>query len=836
MQKWIRLILIAAISLSTITRIGYSQQLDSAHRGTSPATDSIEHEVRIGIVVAGGVSLGSYQGGMTWALTSLLRALRDSAAMRTSYDLRVRPNVVALGGASAGNINSLLSLNSWCRSKAHLNWRQSLNWAVWGEVGVDQLLPERSQYLTGDGLFSRRFMVDSIKPLIDDALGEAVNESCDVHIATTMTALNRRILSRGNLTVQTQRVVSIVHAFHGDSSRLRLTYPAEDIRQDPKFISQVYLTERRRRPRFDLSGRFDVPRDMMFVQSLASSAIPGVFGPIALHYFPSLSDEKGSTTCLPDPQQTGFCAEESSDLFVDGGVFDNTPIALTRHLLERTIPRDSASWPTPILIYVDTDRERGPAVETRNVISAGRAMGFGGVTALLSSAIPTARQYELQGAIRREAEGGADVVSALPDGRQIRLAGGKVSSSVAQLAVTSRRYPLYGGEVGAFGAFIDKRLREYDFLQGIYDGAYVLAREVLCRDTTSTRDACTIKFHRRILTEKALGLTVSDSAFLSCLLEFDYAAVRPYSLCQNARNVALPGDAALRVRRMQFLALQLSRTEEFCRKVKSLSRVLCSSHLYAALDTLGANAEYRVELDFKPGADDWTTIEDLRKKGLTGKRAYLQQDQFWDELANRIADRAFIVEAGKSEADGGHKGWARLAGYAVHALTIPYKRDAHRWFETRSQSEWSKLTPDYLTFTPQSSALGVGYRLLKDIRPGHSFPIGDMRVMRVRIPNDRVKVLASAHTGYNYQRPSFLFSGFFVGPGVSGCFCKSADYRAFAPTVRVSVSTLFQRVSIGLEQPVGRYPQRFVGFNAARRAFSFQINDIPGLLYWNFRR
>src|SRR5258707_15862737 len=61
---------------------------------------------RVALTLSGGVSLGSYEAGLTWAAVRYLRAVD-----RTT-------DLVAVTGASAGGIKALMAAPVWCEDPA----------------------------------------------------------------------------------------------------------------------------------------------------------------------------------------------------------------------------------------------------------------------------------------------------------------------------------------------------------------------------------------------------------------------------------------------------------------------------------------------------------------------------------------------------------------------------------------------------------------------------------------------------------------------------------------------------------------------------------------------
>src|SRR5690348_560878 len=93
----------------------------------------------------GAISVGSYEAGVDWVMVEMLRiAAQDRAWRRDILGSADRPlRLAAAAGASAGNINSVLSALTYCAAlkKEPLSAPASLFWKVWVGVGIEQLFP-----------------------------------------------------------------------------------------------------------------------------------------------------------------------------------------------------------------------------------------------------------------------------------------------------------------------------------------------------------------------------------------------------------------------------------------------------------------------------------------------------------------------------------------------------------------------------------------------------------------------------------------------------------------------------------------------------------------------
>ena len=106
------------------------------------------------LTISGGVSLGTYESGLAWTLVRL-----GKGALTTEELGRQRvPSILAITGASAGSLNSLLAGALWCEASddtTNLSVDQNLLREAWVSVGLDALLPSKpNTYVPDDGLLA----------------------------------------------------------------------------------------------------------------------------------------------------------------------------------------------------------------------------------------------------------------------------------------------------------------------------------------------------------------------------------------------------------------------------------------------------------------------------------------------------------------------------------------------------------------------------------------------------------------------------------------------------------------------------------------------------------
>ena len=417
--------------------------------------------------ISGGISLGAYQAGVNWAmLQAFQQAWRDS-----SYPID-RVELATVTGASAGNINTLFWATEWCRrlpASGPLPPADStLFWNLWVErADVHHLLPSVLEDSAELGLLDRRPLVGTLVDDLTRRSTETRDAACTMPIGITLTSVRPELLEvpRARFAIQTQRFATLFRAENAatpDGRRLR--FMPLDLK--PGFAASRFgMTFRMR------SG----PDGIAFAQLVdavrASSSFPFAFSPV------ELVDSTGPR------------------LFMDGGVFDNNPVALALALYDNRV--DSRREPTVVYVNPGLRRplDQGDDAARRDVRVAG---GLTPAVTLLRGAVSAARQYELQLLARDQA--------------------------IAQMRpnwVFSDRYaPLMGSHLGAFGAFLAYAFREHDFYVGVYDGLVLLARRF--SDCAETDDACVAALVDQLRDDPMLSMPDAGTALIDALYRDEF--------------------------------------------------------------------------------------------------------------------------------------------------------------------------------------------------------------------------------------------------------------------------------------------------------------------------
>ncbi|MEZ4470208.1 MAG: patatin-like phospholipase family protein [bacterium] len=365
------------------------------------------------LTISGGVSLGAYEAGLNWGLVKFLRATADRVPTRGQ---RRAPRLVAVSGASAGSINSVLTALTWCaRDPGTVDENRFMS--TWTAVGLGGLLPPERQYLPDDALLSRAGFAPGIEALRAWTEEPAFIPGCSIAVGVMVSRVEPQTIEVFGLRVPNQRFMVPLRLTVGADGRPWFRNEVMDLR-DPLVGNVMYLPEQ-----IPPSGRVaDARIDPQHVWALiqASSAFPLAFSPQPLRYCRPESGASGE----PDPASKSQCARvfneqnerfphlgdgayamraEEAD-FIDGGVFDNVPLGVARALAERASDETEAApcLPRVEYVYIDPDNRRlAPA--PRPVVqdeAAAPTMGMRSQLAFLAGTVNTARGYELQSVLR----------------------------------------------------------------------------------------------------------------------------------------------------------------------------------------------------------------------------------------------------------------------------------------------------------------------------------------------------------------------------------------------------------------------------------------------------
>ncbi|HVV53030.1 MAG TPA: patatin-like phospholipase family protein [Polyangia bacterium] len=469
----------------------------------APRVEPAQERKPWALTVRGGVSLGAYEAGLTWAYLRLLRADADHDGDR---DQRLR----VITGASAGNINAFLAAINWCQSNAAAAAETATGnpfWSAWIPIGFEQLFPgPKGKYNPDDGLFTRRAF-EGIEARIQTMLADPsrYDTRClekPLSLGVTVTRARPDTVCLGedghdtcsatgnSIPIKTQRFVLAfnvqVKPEPGSKPHLVFTLPPP---LDRSVGSELRL----------LTGEGGIVStgDLIAVME-ASSAFPVAFGPRRIVY------------CQDDP--TGKSAkagcQASSDKFFDGGVFDNIPLGLAVNLGVREACQSEPEKdrkeclrsrpPAMNFLYLDPGHLRAHRESPDDDASDDDddRRGLANLEDFLGNFVDVSTQYELQSVDRYVYQ---DSRMPLP-------------------RLTSHFHPIVGNYLGHFGAFLAKPFREYDYYVGLYDAVWGKASH-----------RCTAEAREKKLDQLGLG---------ACLIDEVVAAYGQLKLDQPGNEVA----------------------------------------------------------------------------------------------------------------------------------------------------------------------------------------------------------------------------------------------------------------------------------------------------------
>jgi predicted acylesterase/phospholipase RssA len=377
--------------------------------------------VDVVLTISGGVSLGAYESGYLYALNQAVARIPR---------LRIR----VLTGASAGSANALLAGMDSCRPPSR-NPTESLGYRTWIPVGVGSLY-DKSE-VKGTSIFHRKPLQDAMER-VWEVWKDGWEEGCEFYLGITATRLEAiAIPLHQNLSVPRQQekfVLKVVGRGPGVPPRLENYLPSGTK------VLQPMLPLVRDDGMLELAKKnFEQLQSAIF----ASMAFPAAFPPQPIAHCLVPHDETDIWACAR-PQRT--------DLFVDGGVFDNNPLGLANTIAESInvaktiIGRSAESVETDssgtLFFYLDADL---PGYPQPHRAQTSKKTLLGLASSLGDQWIHAARSRELYG-----------FVSTHPD-------------AAKELRVAEGLFPKASEPMGAFFGFFEEDFRIFDFYLGMYD-------------------------------------------------------------------------------------------------------------------------------------------------------------------------------------------------------------------------------------------------------------------------------------------------------------------------------------------------------------------------------
>ncbi|TSC31684.1 patatin-like phospholipase family protein [Corallococcus sp. Z5C101001] len=380
------------------------------------------------LTVSGGVSLGTYEAGLLYYATT------SSQGART-LDLRL------VTGASAGSLNALLTVMSACGVNAP-SPAQSLFWDIWIPIGFNDLFIPAST--TALGVFSRD-QLERRAAHIEQAWNRGLDSTCDVVLGVSTTRTAPRVLQVANGRLDLPRL----------EEKFAIRIQGRGPGQPPRATNYTTPESRRLELMLETDAHGEIPFANLRRLLLASMSFPIAFAPQMLR------------TCASNASATpGVClpTEARSDLFIDGGVFDNTPLRLAVGLARdglREAPNGRLEWrPVPrpdvhttpggiTFAFIDPDATEYPVAPPAPTGTAPESLPAI-LAEVLAAFVDTARSKELALLLEEEPE------------------------IARRLTLPRRHFPAAGAPLFAFLGFFETGFRVFDFYLGMYDARRML--------------------------------------------------------------------------------------------------------------------------------------------------------------------------------------------------------------------------------------------------------------------------------------------------------------------------------------------------------------------------
>lgn len=351
---------------------------------------------------SGGVSLGNYQSGRIFYQNYLIKKGMISAF----------PTVFT--GASAGSINSLLSLIDICHKKEEKP-NESIYWKAWSLLGYNKLLPTQHEG-EASAIFSNRFLYETMQNLKVNWL-KGMSEGCEFVLGVPITLKKPDVFQVSDSLSISRQLVTVTLKIKGRGmGRAPLIENFKDSYYD-NYWATLDLGD-------NAEDNFHALSDLL----IASGSFPGAFPP------------KKVRVCINKVKE---CSSKNSKEyeFIDGGVYENQPIKLS-HSIKLALGRKKSPLEPTFFRHVDADG-RGYPVREQDLDDTHQSF----VTTLLknfSNFIKTSRNHELHSFIN---SGGDNI---------------KIISTVSHFPRASEPW-------AAFMGFFDIGFREFDFLLGMYE-------------------------------------------------------------------------------------------------------------------------------------------------------------------------------------------------------------------------------------------------------------------------------------------------------------------------------------------------------------------------------
>ncbi len=675
-------LLVASIVLAAPTRpLGAQASENLTTPGaTARAGGTLSKRPTVLISSSGGIAKGSYQAGVDWAIVEFLRRLRipeQHAILGADSTVR-KLKLGAVTGASAGNVNALFNALAWCtkslrgtsggNSHETIGAEESLYWRAWVNTGFSKLLPEKNRRGREPAVLDRRFFEIEQLKFVLDYLHRATPVACDMPLGITLTrqTAERVPMFNTSASISVQRFASVL--------RVRELNNTIDFQPDTVAAKSPSLGALALLP--DLMDSAPSTRDIrlgkLFDVVVASSSFPGAFASKKICYQPG--------GLAPTPS-TG--TEPTCKMFSDGGLFDNNPFALVLRLHELSqVAQGDQRHPVSVA-YTNPWLYRGSLKTERHSESKETdRTGIAAVVQLGRSAIPSAREYELQSLLRLSAR----------DSELVKNGAVLQGADEPTLMLSSRSAPILGEQISSFGAFLGRTFREYDFYTGIYDGLEFIAHHFLCADSSGAAlETCTTNEVDRLVSKNALRLDSLAYDVVRWQHAGERSALAPKPVAvptfpKSSDDTAIARRVLVTAIHNAMLPLRKGEFEHHCsRRNDPIAGAICGTRFDNVLFSLSKDGNVRSAAE---ALRDWCEKKSNEKTEQRGECS--SDDQFVALLEsprralNALAERALRnlddVENAIKDRKSGQKDYSAFTEAAIsqyRSATFRYRRGIH---------------------------------------------------------------------------------------------------------------------------------------------------------------
>lgn len=390
---------------------------------------SAKEPINLSMVISGGVSLGAYEAGYNWAIIKLLKAVKQKSSL-------TEPKLLSLAGASAGSINALISAVYWCQQSEYKNSvSNNLFFNTWTDIDITDLIIQNKDSDNKTTLFTRRPLIKKAQNILKHMQKPIFQKGCQIPLGIVVT-----------------KTEPIIEEFQGiEIKNQSFAIPLKVYEKNSKLYIKNLSINKERAKFLNILKIPQIDRDFKKIQDIlfASSAFPGAFTQVKLNYI--------------------YKGKRGLGYFLDGGVYNNIPLDLALALAPKA---DSFIFIDPNSKRKFNPKECKKAKSYLKCKSRCRAPKFKKIKSkqansdissgfLSTNLFPLFKSTQIFRSMRLY-----ETIN-----RYFRY------NPNMHLILSSRYHPITGKFMWAFGAFLDKNFREYDYYVGVYDAIYRFAQE-----------------------------------------------------------------------------------------------------------------------------------------------------------------------------------------------------------------------------------------------------------------------------------------------------------------------------------------------------------------------